>query len=220
MRSKRGGPPHQELPPVDHHWPRPFGISSASSSSSSTSNCLDSGKTKIREKSQIVSSSSLEINEEEGKYDGEEKEEKERKRKKEEEVRRDKASPSSSKEAPGGSSSSSQSKFCVTNLETNLPRPWSGMVPGPPAPSASWWISSGSHSSSSTHSSTTSGASVGADGEGRGPLKGVNCGGNIGIVTGAGISASAATLSCALGVVGEREDYTGVESGGRYSSGD
>ena len=181
-------------------------------------------KNRIREKSQekeiVSSSSSLEINKEEGKYDGEEKEEKERKMKKEEEVRRDKASPSSSKEAPGRSSSSSQSKFCVYNLETNLPRPWLGTVPGPPAPSASWWISSGSHSSSSTNSSTSSGASVCADGEGRGPLKGVKSGGKIGIFSGTGTSASAATLSCALGVVREREDYAGVESGGRYSSGD
>jgi hypothetical protein len=91
MRGKRGGPTHQELPPVNH-WPGP-GLSSASSSSSS-SNCLDSGINRIREKSQkeiVSSSSSLEINKEEGKYDGEEKEEKERKMKKEEEVRRDKA---------------------------------------------------------------------------------------------------------------------------------
>jgi hypothetical protein len=181
-------------------------------------------KNRIREKSQketVPSSSSLEINKEEGKYDGEEEKEEKEIKKKEEEVRRDKASPSSSKEAPGGSSSSSsQSKFCVDNMETNLPRPWLETVPGPPAPSASWWISSGSHSSSSKRSSTSSGASIGADGEGRGPLKGVNCRGNIGTLSGAGTSASAATLSCALGVVREREDYAGVESGGRYSSGD
>ena len=61
---------------------------------------------------------------------------------------------------------------------------------------------------------------MGADGEGRGPLKGVNCRGNIGTLSGAGTSASAATLSCALGVVREREDYAGVESGGQYSAGD
>jgi hypothetical protein len=76
-RGRRGGPPHQELPPVNH-WLGLFGLSSTSSSSSS--NCLDSGiKNRIRVKSPkneiVSSSSSLESKKEERKYDGEEKEE-------------------------------------------------------------------------------------------------------------------------------------------------
>ena len=105
-------------------------------------------------------------------------------------------------------------------MESYLPRPWLETVPGPPAPSASWWISSGSHSSSSTQSSTSSGASSGADGEGRGPLKGVNIGETNGTLSGGGKSATAATFSCALGVVGESEDYAGVDTGELTSSGD
>jgi hypothetical protein len=68
----------------------------------------------------------------------------------------------------------------ISSKESYLPRPWLETVPGPPAPSASWWILSGSSSSPSTQSSTSSGAFRGADGEGRGPLKGRTQDGNNG----------------------------------------
>jgi hypothetical protein len=81
------------------------------------------------------------------------------------------------------------------------------------APSASRWISSGSCSSPSTQSSTSSGSFRGADGEGRGPLKGITQEVNNGTLCEAAQSATAATLSCALGVVGGMEDYAGVDTG-------
>jgi hypothetical protein len=139
-----------------------------------------------------------------------------KKKKKEEEVWRDITSPSSKdrkREAPGGSSSSSESKLYISRKESYLPRPWLETVPGPPAPFASWWISSGSLSSPSTQSSTSSGAFRGADGEGRRLLKGITQGENNGTLCEAAQSATVATLSCALGVVGGMEDYAGVDTG-------
>ena len=139
-RGRRGGPPHQKLPP-DNHWPGLFGLNNPSSppSSSSSLNCLDSRKNKIKIKSPKKETSSSSIKsqsqKEERKYVEERKEEKVKKMKKEEEVRRHIASPSPEerkKEAPGGSSSSSESKFCIINEESYLPRPWLETVPGPP----------------------------------------------------------------------------------------
>ena len=61
---------------------------------------------------------------------------------------------------------------------------------------------------------------MGTDGEGRGPLRGVNIGETIGTLSEAEQSATAATFSCALGVVGESEDYAGVDTGELTNSGD
>ena len=48
----------------------------------------------------------------------------------------------------------------------------------------------------------------------------MNTGGNNGTLSGADTSATAATFSCALGVVREREDYAGMETGGLTNYGD
>ena len=68
------------------------------------------------------------------------------------------------------------------------------------------------HHGGSCHQQS-SGAFRGADGEGRGPLKGRTQEGNNGTLCEAAQSATAATLSCALGVVEGMEDYAGVDTG-------
>ena len=203
-RGREESPPRQKLPPVNH-WPGPFwsDSSSTSSSSSSLSNCLDS---EIKSRKLVKNQSPSSANH----HHKEERKCLEDKRNKEEEEIQEVKKRKTEEEARSTPSSSPSSKSCISVGETYLPRPWLETVPGPPAPSSSWWILSESSSSPSTSSSLTPGTFRGAGREGRRPLNGNTQAGDNDTLCEAVQSATAATISCATGVIeGEGRLYGG-----------